>query len=314
MAIDSTVTRGGPYGSNPSSYENANGTYTYSGNSDGSGTAVNAPSLAAAQQAWNAKYGGRAAVTPASTPQISQNLTPTYLSQLLGGTNPQSSTSTVGNIPQEQASTVDTSDMVQRVLAGLAPQFKQQNLGLTESLANAGIVGGSTGGAVTQQGLQQQAEAAGQIQPMILSALQGNQQATQGASRDNASNALNAGEYNAGAENANSQFDVSNQIKNAMFDASQGTQAGATLAGFQNQDWLAQLQAQSNLSGARAGGVAGAYQPVYQQPAQTNYGGLASAFAPTPTASSGTPFVTPNFGAAGQGGTLQTQPYRAQTF
>jgi len=195
---------------------------------------------------------------PAGAPQPTSQqsmFTPSYVTDMFGGGIPTSSPAQVGGIPG-----IDPTALTQQILKSLAPQFAQQNHGLTEALANAGIVGGSTGGAMAQLGLQQQSQAQGDIQPLIMQALQANQ-----------GTALNAGEFNAGQQNQVQQFDIGNMIRAAMGNSQDYNQMAQMYGGMQNQDWLSQLGAATNLSTAGAGAQASSFNPIYQPPA--NVGG-----------------------------------------
>jgi hypothetical protein len=305
----------------------------------------------------------RQAENPPQAPAQSP-LTPEYLSQLLGAI-PMSNPSQIGGLPQIQAlmaqaaqsqgvapvsaqsvnpalvgAAPSTGDITSQIMAALSPQFSQQNQALTESLANAGIVGGSTGGAVAALGNQQQQQAMAQMAPYIMQGLQmqqtrdlANQGATNQGNQFNSSNALQAaeqnqslgqqnnqfntsaqndisvanqganlsaqgsnqgaalqgGEFNANQQNAAQQFDIGNLIKSAMYDTGNYNQMAQYLAGIQNQDWLAQLGAQSSLAQGGAGAQAGAFNPVFQQPQPVNFGGLGAALAPTPNIGAGSP-------------------------
>lgn len=197
------------------------------------------------------------------------NLTPSYLSSILPG----------GQIP-----TVNPIDVIGATEGYMLPQFQQQDQALQEALANAGIVGGSTGKAFADQGTQQQLALMNAVQPFLQNTALANQNAILGASE---------------------------------FQAGQGTNAGISAANMANQDWLAQMGAQGGLSGQGMGILGGSFQPNYQQPAQVNYSGLASSFAPQPNynfniPSNYSPYMTPSTTpfnpGGGQGGDLGLQP------
>jgi hypothetical protein len=219
-------------------------------------------------------------------------LQPSYLSTLFPNGIPQDTAATVGSVPSVGTSTVtapSTSSIVDSIQAGLAPQFAQQDQAETEALANAGIVGGSTTGALGALGLQQQQQAMSEEAPYILqgdqmglTAQQTNAGNTLTASEQNAGNALSGGEFNASSENAAGNNNVANELGAGEFDIGQGTNASEYLAGIQNQDYLSQLGLQGNVITEGEGAQTGAYQPVYSQPSAPNYTGLASAIAPQP--------------------------------
>lgn len=299
------------------------------------------------------------------------SLQPTYLSQLFPNGLPQATAATAApssevtaptaaampnvNAPRAATQTAatalnsggpSTSAITDSITAAMQPQFAQQDQAETEALANAGIVGGSTTGAMGALGNQQQQQLISAIAPYIMQGydlsqtdMLANQSALNAGNQFNASalnsgaqfnagnentdllanqsagnqvNEFNAGnantdalanqastnqvnEFNAGAQNANSQFNISDLIKGGMYDSGLEAQQADTLAGYQNQDYLAQLGLQGNLIDAGAGATASSYQPIYQQAAAPNYSGFASALAPVATAgsSSGTSAATP---------------------
>lgn len=190
---------------------------------------------------------GGPAMTQQGAPQQSPyGISPTYLEQLLNMQSMMLNPSLVGNVPY-----ISPTQFTGAVTSAMMPQFKQQDQALRGSLADAGIVGGSTTGAVGALGDQQQTQLAGQISPMIQQIMQGNQQT-----------ALNAGEFNANAANNMGQFDVGTIMNAGQFDANAFNQFLQTGMGFQNQDWLAQLGAMSGMFQ----GLGNAFDPIYQQP------------------------------------------------
>ena len=222
---------------------------------------------------------------PPAAPGTQGPFSPTYLSQLFPGGIPTSSPSTVSGIPS-----LDPTTVTNNILAGLQPGFAQQQQGLNEALASAGVMGGGGIGAENNLMLQQGLQSLSATAPYVMQGMEGNQNA-----------ALNAGEFNAGAQNNAQQFDINNLIHSAMFDI--GTQSGAqnNLAGMQNADWLAQMNAmQSGYYGA-----ANAFQGNYQQPAPSTggYANLASGLSSLFPAAGGAASAT---GAMGIGATPQT--------
>lgn len=154
---------------------------------------------------------------PTMDQSLSQLLDPAYLSTMFPG-----------GIPQQ-----NTDALTAAIIKSMQPVWAQNQLGLNEQLANAGVMGGGAVGAQNQLALQEQNQAQGEIQPLIY-----------------------------GAE----QFNISNLLNSGMFDAAQKAAAGSQLAGFENQDWLAKLAAMSGAMGQNASLQAGAFQPNYQQP------------------------------------------------
>lgn len=390
----------------PSFGQNASGQYDFNGTSGDPSKATNYfPTKQAAEDSWYAanpgysRPGGSASGQSQGQSQPPSALQPTYLSQLFPNGLPQASASTVGGVPQINAPQAaysgdvsaqnvngagpvsatnaiasllgpgaSTSDITRSIMSALEPQFAQQQRGLTEGLANAGIVGGSTTGAVGALGLQQQEQSLAQMAPYILQGLQMQQQrdlSNQGsqnetsrfnagldtqtatsnrdaanqvgefnssqslaaqsanqAARDqvaqynaglgfnaqaaNQGTALAGSEFNAGVQNASDQFNIGNQIRGGMFDIGNQMAAQSQLANIQNQDYLTQLGLRANVVSAGQGATAGAYQPIFQQPAPSNYGGLASAIAsglaPRATANSGAPVASPQSGVYGFAG------------
>lgn len=253
--------------------------------------------------------------SPTAQAAAPQQVNPQNIMQLAGGQ--------LGYNAAQSNVNLDPSSFAHSIWQGLSPQFAMQDHGLTEQLANAGIVGGSSAGAATQLGLQQQAQFQGDLQPILanlkgyeLSQSQGNQMAQNTASQfgagqnlsaaeqqaqqylaamqGNQTAGLNQGEFNANQQNANSQFNVSNAIKNAQGNSDIYNQFLSNIMGFNNQDWLAQLQAQTALNSGSMSGQTNAYQPTFMQPGPApSLSGL-GAFAPAPTASgSYGQFVTP---------------------
>lgn len=334
---------------------------------------------------------------------------------------------------------LDPGALTSAVRADMQPEFARENRALTESLANAGIVGGSTSGAVGDLAQQQERTLAAQMAPFeqtatgqrlagatsdasndlsasgqnaaqqaaarqfqlgtdrstlsadqqrALAAAQGNQnaglsaqqtaeqlkygtgtsdasralaaaQGNQGTQADlskfnvssltgitqadlqrmmqadttnagnrlsssgaNAGNAIGVGssyaqqimdamktnqsmrqqnsQYNAGALNSGNQFNVSNLLNSAQYDTGSANQMLASILGMQNQDWLAQLGVNTQLASGAAGGTAGAYQPVFSQPAPVNFGGLAGAFGANAGGGSGGGYAAPGYSTAGK--------------
>lgn len=172
----------------------------------------------------------------------------------------------------------------QAIESGLAPQFAQQQGALTAALANAGIVGGTAPAAASALGTQQQQTLQAAIQPLIA------QYAGMG---------LQGALANQGAQQQVGEFNIGNLIQNAMSNSGTYNQMAQYLAGLQNNDWLAQLQAETGLSQGAAGAQTGAFEPVYTQPQPINFN--AGSFAPMPNVPSPTTGL-PSSGAAGAAG------------
>src|SRR5271156_6744367 len=138
-----------------------------------------------------------AATTPTTSSAPSLNLQPSYATPSYSDVNfdPNSFMSTLNNY--------------------LQPQFGQQDAALTDSLADAGIVGGSTAGAMGNLANQQQLTEQGDAQSALMSLLGLN---------------LNQSEFNAGEGTQSGEFNAS------AFNANEDQ-----LAGYQNQDYLTQM-------------------------------------------------------------------------
>lgn len=191
--------------------------------------------------AWHQPSAGAPAPgAPGAAPP--PNISPEYLAQLFPGGMPTSNVNT------------DPSQEITGILNNLLPLFGQQQHGLSDALANAGIVGGSTAGAFGDLSRAQTSQATADVAPLMQVAQQ---------------MGLNQSEFNTG-----------NALRSGEFDASTFNQMLSQMLGFQNTDWLAQLQGQYGMASGAAGSQAGAYQPVFSQPSSPNYMQLGSAFAP----------------------------------
>lgn len=224
--------------------------------------------------------------------------TPAYLSSLFPNGLPQQAVAQAGPTAPVQAGSalaqmngsLDPGALTQKILAADQPVFQQQQRGLTESLANAGIVGGSTAGAVGNLANQQDQQATAQLAPFEQTA---NAQRLQGAEGDvlaqlqaqqgNQRIDQQGNQFDAASMNAGNQFNIANLISGGLNDTSSFNSMQQFLDSLQNQDWMTQLGLQGQLTTAGAGAQSAAYQPVFQQPAQTNLSGLAAAFAPKST-------------------------------
>lgn len=207
---------------------------------------------------------------------------------------PQATASGVGGVPSVNAqqitgSQIDPNMSIAATQAYLLPQFQQQQSALSANLANAGIVGGTAPQASAQLGQQQQTTLQNDIQPFLQAgalANQGNnlavQQSNQGANLNaqttNAGNTLQGGEFNATAQNQAQQFNIQNLLQTGQIDAATYNAMMSQIMGYQNQDWLAQLGAQTSTTTNNTNNNVNAFNPIYQQPPQSNVSGIASAF------------------------------------
>lgn len=208
---------------------------------------------------------------------------PTYLSSVFPGGTPQAGVEQ-SNVESSPGSFLDM------ITKSLQPQFQQQDRGLQDALANAGIVGGSTAGAFQDLGKQQQSTLQNDLAASLLQS-RGQQ--------------IGQSEFNAGAANTGDQYNTSNRISTGEFDVANNLTAQGQNMGFANQDWLARLNAQQNYDLAGQGAKNAAYTPIYTQPGSStsSTGGFASALAnfqpkaptpsPTPTPA---PVATPQTG------------------
>ena len=266
----------------------------------------------------------------------SASVAPTYLSQLFPNGIPAASATTTqaplaaayqSQTTPATANTVDTSGLgsnalVQQILGVLGPQFQQQQHALTDNLANAGIVGGSTGAASTDLSNQQTQQLGSALAPYEQTA----QQTLLGANEYNSGVLNNTSQFNAEANNANSQFNANtlnnnsqfntgnlfsanntnanilnnnsqynttNSLNAGQYDAGTANTILGQLLGYQNQDYLQQLNNQLSLAQGQQSGQTSAFQPNYQQAIAPDFSGLAGAFgsnATTPAAT--TPAAT----------------------
>lgn len=218
--------------------------------------------------------------------------TPSGLSMGAAGGSGAGVSGAMGGTPSQPTGSSLSQIATNAVTQALMPQFQQQQGALTAQLANAGIVGGPSGAASSALSGQQQQTLQAAIQPLIQQyaslGLQG-ALANQGA-------ALQGSQFNAQQQNALNEYNASNLINTSLANAGSYNNMAQYLAGLQNNDWLAQLQAQTGLQEATAGGTAQAFQPIYTNPSPTNLSGLGS-FASQPNTSA-TPSTPPSTSAA----------------
>jgi hypothetical protein len=219
----------------------------------------------------NSAVATAAPTTPA--PNYS-NVTPTYLSSIFPNGIPQASATTVGGVPQVSTQGLGANSLVQQIMGASQPVFQQQDQALTNDLANAGIVGGSTAGAQGDLATSQIQQLLGALVPAEQTA----QQTQLGANEYNASNLLNTSDLNASIQNQNNQFNTGNAISSGQYDAGTGNTILSQLLGFQNQDYLQNLNNNLSLQETAETGQNGAFQPVYQNPQPVSFSGLAGAF------------------------------------
>jgi len=159
-----------------------------------------------------------------------------------------------GGIP---ASAVDVSPeaTVAAILGANQPEYTRESRALDEAAAASGVpMGGGLVGAQQQLGVEQGLRSLGQLAPVMQQA-----------------QAMGLGQQ---------EFNIDNVIRAAMGDTAAYNQMALAQAGFTNEDWLAQLNAAQQLALGQAGATSGVSQPVYQQPAPVNLGGIGAAAAP----------------------------------
>jgi len=238
------------------------------------------------------------APNPIAAPNYSR-VSPTYLSQLFPNGIPQATASLSSTAPQASASTVSTQGlgpeaMVSQILGAEQPIFGQQNKALLNNLASAGIVGGSTAGAGNDLAMSQLQQSLAAIAPYEQTAQQtklGANEFNSGVlnnnSQYNTSNLVNTNNLNAAIKNANSQFNTNNALNAGQIDANSANTILGQLLGFQNQDYITQLNNQEQLAQAQETGTNAAGAPVYQPAPSPTFGGLSGAFGTA--AATGTP-------------------------
>lgn len=156
-------------------------------------------------------------------------------------TNPQSIVSQMGG-----AQTYSPDAAISAAQNYLQPQFQQQDNALTEALANAGIVGGSTGKALSDLGSQQQTTLANQIQPYILQ----NRQLQQSATTQDNANSIQTSIANQVADLQAQGMDQATALQTATTNAANQLQAqgyNSTMA-YQLASQNAQLSQQAQLA------------------------------------------------------------------
>ena len=273
------------------------------------GPSANASSIPINAQTGMASATPNAATTNAAAPP--QTITPATIQGQFPGGIPQATASGVGGIPAISAqqvmgsnvnpTSIDPNMSIAATEAYLQPQFQQQQSALTANLANAGIVGGTAPQAAAQLGQQQQTTLQNDIQPFLQAGALANQSTNLAGQQSNQNNAFNVGvanqganlsaqnanqnaalqggEFNSTAQNQAQQFNIQNLLQTGQIDAATANNMMQFIMGTQNQDWLAQLGAQTSTTTNSQNNQTAAYQPVYQQPATSSgTGALTSAF------------------------------------
>lgn len=177
-------------------------------------------------QANAATVGGVPSIQPGQVPGFGQVGAPAQVNaQTINGipqvnaqqvTGPQSIVSQMGG-----AQAYSPQAAIQAAQAYLMPQFQQQDNALTEALANAGIVGGTTGKALGDLGSQQQTTLANQIQPFIQQEQSLHQSAT---TTDNA-NSIQTSIANQMADLQSQGMDQATALQTATTNAANSLQA-----------------------------------------------------------------------------------------
>lgn len=292
---------------------------------------------------------------PAAPPAAGQ-LTPAYLSQLFPNGIPQAGAfqapspeqvqapnlvnqimQASGQLPQVQSSSVldkiggqlGGNALEQNVVKAMGAQFAGNQHALDESLANAGIVGGSTTGANVDLANSENTQLAGVLAPIeqtsqnqILSAAQGDQSNAQTASGQNVGNAVSTGnnslqaimqaylanqaannqtgQFNTGQANQLGEFNTSNQLQAGNSDVNAANNLQSQQLNIQNQDWLQQLIGQQQLASGGAAGQTNAFTSTFVNPASTSLSGFVPNISmPSPAAQPPTPAPTTTVNAGG---------------
>lgn len=230
----------------------------------------------------------------AQTGTVDFNYSPSTISSQFPNGIPQINPQQVTGVQSVNAQQISPWQAVNATEAYLNPQFQQQDQALAAELASAGIVGGTSGQAQAQLGQQQQTTLQNNIQPYLQTAATSNQSANLAAQEANQGTNLAGQEFNAGQGNTAQSQNISNLLQTAGTDASTYNAMQQYIMGLQNQDYLANLGAQTNLATTAEGATTSAFNPVYQQPSTINLSGIGSAFAPSNYNSSVTPSPTTN--------------------
>ena len=256
-------------------------------------------------------------INPASVPQLNAKTVgalPSVAAQSVKGATaaPVANIDAQGIMNSSGLSTEDLSggDFSTAIMNMLAPQFKNQQQQMNESLASAGISGGSTAGAQTELANAQNSQAQGLLQPELLQllGLQNTRDttvagdllagATQNQNTQSANNQFNAGqlnqvgefnsgqnlaaqdtnqatnlgaqEYNAGQQNTAGSFNIANLLQAASGNQNAYNQFLSEIQSQNEQTYLGDLGAVSGQ--AQTGQSIGTTrQPVYTQP---SYSGM----------------------------------------
>ena len=224
----------------------------------------------------------------ASTPP-NYNLTPSTIQSQFPNGIPQVNPGQITGIPSVYgqmggSNAYSPQTAISATQAYLQPQFQQQNNALQAALANAGIVGGTTGKATADLGSQQQTTMQNALQPFLLQ----EQQLKQGALTGDQSAWMTGAGENLNSANQGNQYNTTNLLNAASSDSASYNAMQEYLAGLQSGNWQSQLGSQTSLTETGMTGANAAYQPVYQQPSSPNLGGISSAFSmPSTTAAPG---------------------------
>lgn len=213
---------------------------------------------------------------------------PSYMSSLFPNGVPQvqangiSGANAAGGAPID-ASQYGSSAMTNEILNALSPVFAQQQRALTDNLANAGIVGGSTAGAEQDLANNQITQALGQLAPIQQTAngqMLGAQEFTSGQQQQNnqfnASADQGAQTFNAEAANTANNTNVGNTLNAATTDVATRNNLLAQILNYTNSNYQQQMQDQYGLATGAAGGQQSAFVPVYQQPSNGVLGDITS--------------------------------------
>lgn len=218
--------------------------------------------------------------TAANPVAQAMNPSPQYLSQIFSAGLPQVSAAQVSGANAAPGASIDASQygsnaMTKEILNAMSPVFQQQQKALTDNLANAGIVGGSTAGAVGDLANTQITQLLGQLAPIQSAANQqqlGAQEFTSGQTQQNNQFNANANQSaqlaNQSSVNGANNTNVTNALSAGQFDTQTYNNLLSAILGYQNEGYLQNQQDQYGLATGAAGGQQQAFTPIYQQPGQ----------------------------------------------
>ena len=239
------------------------------------------------------------ATTPSATPTQANPLQPAYLP-----TPPQAQPTSYTAATYQNNYNPQTATSELNQAAGV--QDQAQNQQLMSMLAAQGISPGSSAAQAAMQNLSGAQTAA--LAPSLVSAQQYGAGLNEQSGLANQGSLNTAGQFGAGAANTMTSQNLQDLLQSQEFNAGAYNTAGQQQAGYQNNDWLAQLQAQLGLqqtglgtSGSLAGDQANQTVPLNPSLFSQISSGVGSA------ASAAAPFS----GGSGGGGTPGVGAYNS---